>query len=366
MRFVDEQDHRRGGGLDLFDDATQTVFELALDAGARFQCTEIQAEQTRVFEEVGDFVLADQQRQTLHHGGLAHTRFAHGDGVVFTPPGKDVDHLANLIIAPENRVDTPRRCLGGQVFAKARDIVFGGGRIAAGAGQRSGGRTGLQAVQRTFTGAAQQLSKLRRQGIGGNRLEQFAVACTSGVVTQARYQRQQQRTTADAPGADHQRGNQPGVLNPLGEQAGEHWTSGVAVFQLRQALIQQRTQAHRIDFEAREDARRVGIRIFQQLAQQVLQGNLVVSPRQGLARRVLQGLGAVHIEPCEQRFEFYLNHLASPLFEHWSVFGRQHEYNVVLCISVTEPGIQAQSLPAAAQRSALLFIGRKAHDQAAA
>ncbi|MNF58236.1 hypothetical protein D3C85_1160100 [compost metagenome] len=210
------------------------------------------------------------------------------------------------------------------------------------------------------------MGELSLQGIDGDGLEHCAISCSSRVVTQTGNQRQQQRATANAPGVDNQRGDQPGILNPLGEQTGKHRTPRIAVFQLRQAIIKKRAQTHRVNVEASEDVRHIGIGIFQQLTQHVLQGNLVMSARQGQPRRVFQSLGAVNIEPGEQRFEFYLNHLSSPLLEHWSVFGRKNEYNFVLRVTVAEPGIEPETLPSVAQGGTSLFIGRKAHHQSGA
>ncbi|MNF58235.1 hypothetical protein D3C84_397850 [compost metagenome] len=125
--FVDEQNHRCGGSFDFFDDTAQAVFELALDACTRFKCPQIKTEQARILQEVRHFILTDQQRQTFHHSRLAHARLTYHDGVVFTTSGQNIDHLADFIVAAENRVDAPRHCLGSKVCAKTGDIVFSGG-----------------------------------------------------------------------------------------------------------------------------------------------------------------------------------------------------------------------------------------------
>ena len=45
--FVDEEDDRRGGGLDLFDQALEPVFEFAFDARARLQQGEVERADVR-------------------------------------------------------------------------------------------------------------------------------------------------------------------------------------------------------------------------------------------------------------------------------------------------------------------------------
>ena len=47
--------------------------------------------------------LRDAQRESFDHGGLADARFAGQNRIVLPAPRQDVDHLANLEIAPQHR-----------------------------------------------------------------------------------------------------------------------------------------------------------------------------------------------------------------------------------------------------------------------
>ena len=55
------------------------------------------------------------QRQSFHERGLADSRFADQNRVVLAPPGKNVHHLADFIVAATDRVDSALTGAGGDV-----------------------------------------------------------------------------------------------------------------------------------------------------------------------------------------------------------------------------------------------------------
>ena len=50
------------------------------------------------------------QREAFHHGRLSHARFTGEDRIVLPAPGENVDHLANLRIAAQHRIDLALAC----------------------------------------------------------------------------------------------------------------------------------------------------------------------------------------------------------------------------------------------------------------
>ena len=98
-----------GDGLDLVDHGLEPVLELALDAGAGLQQAEVEAEEATPLSDVGHVAGDDAQRQALDQRGLADAGLADQDRVVLAAPGQDVDHLADLVVAAEDRVDLARR-----------------------------------------------------------------------------------------------------------------------------------------------------------------------------------------------------------------------------------------------------------------
>ncbi len=105
MGLVDEEDDRHGGGLDFGDDLLEPVFELTLDAGPGLEQPEVERTEHDAFEHRGNVPLGNSQGQALDNGRLAHARLAGEDGVVLAAADQDIDHLPDLGLAADDRVD---------------------------------------------------------------------------------------------------------------------------------------------------------------------------------------------------------------------------------------------------------------------
>ncbi len=113
--FVDEQNDRLGAGLHLVDHRAQTLFELALHAGAGLQQADIQRAQLHILQRRRHVAARDALREPFHHRGLADAGFADQDRVVLAAAHQDVDHLADLVVAADDRVQLAFARLGGEV-----------------------------------------------------------------------------------------------------------------------------------------------------------------------------------------------------------------------------------------------------------
>ena len=91
--------------LDLGDDLLEPVLELPLDPGAGLEQAEVERAQHDVLERRRDVALGDPPRQALDDGRLADARLAGEDRVVLPAADQDVDHLADLGFAADDRVD---------------------------------------------------------------------------------------------------------------------------------------------------------------------------------------------------------------------------------------------------------------------
>ncbi|MNE57041.1 hypothetical protein D3C80_1519870 [compost metagenome] len=69
-------------------------------------------------EAVWHLGVGNAQGQPFDQCGLADTRLPDEDRVVLAPAAENIDHLANLAITAEHRVDLPRRRFGGDVLGK--------------------------------------------------------------------------------------------------------------------------------------------------------------------------------------------------------------------------------------------------------
>ncbi len=120
--LVDEQDDRHGGRLDLGDDLLEPVLELPLDAGPGLEQAEVEGAEHDVLEYRGNVPVGDSQGQALDDGRLADAGLAGQDRVVLAAADQDVDHLADLGLAADHRVDLP---LPGPLGQVDRELVEG-------------------------------------------------------------------------------------------------------------------------------------------------------------------------------------------------------------------------------------------------
>ena len=102
-------------GLDLGDDRLEPVLELALHAGAGLQQRQVERAERDVAERRRHVARRDAQREAFDHGRLADARLAGEDRVVLPPARQDVDHLPDLEVAAEHRVDLALPGARGQV-----------------------------------------------------------------------------------------------------------------------------------------------------------------------------------------------------------------------------------------------------------
>ena len=105
MGLVDEENDRRGRGFHFFDQTLEPILELALDAGAGLQQCQVECPHMHVLQRRGHIALGNTQGKAFDHGGLADAGFTRKDGIVLPAASEDVDHLANLRIAAQHRVD---------------------------------------------------------------------------------------------------------------------------------------------------------------------------------------------------------------------------------------------------------------------
>ena len=105
----------------------EPIFEFALDARAGLQQRQIERAQRDVLQQRRHVAVGDAQREAFHHGGLADARLAGQDRVVLAAARQDVDHLADLEIAAQHRIDLALLGVLGEVDGELIEV----GRLAA-------------------------------------------------------------------------------------------------------------------------------------------------------------------------------------------------------------------------------------------
>ena len=142
VELVDEQ-HAVAGGLDLFDDLLQALFELTAVLRAGDKQADVQREHALADEGVRDVARDDAVGKALRDRGLADTGLADEHGVVLGAAREDLDDPLDLAVAAHDRVQLAGARHRGEVYA---ELVQGGG--PDGASARSRGLPGGLAALR--------------------------------------------------------------------------------------------------------------------------------------------------------------------------------------------------------------------------
>ena len=104
VQFIDEEDDLALGLLDLVQNALQAFLKLAAVFCTRNQCAHVQAEHGAVFQVLGHIAAHDTLGKALGNGSLADTGLTDQHRVVFALTGKDTDHIADLAVTADDRV----------------------------------------------------------------------------------------------------------------------------------------------------------------------------------------------------------------------------------------------------------------------
>ncbi len=115
VQLVDEQDDPPLARLDLGEHRLQALLELTAVLGAGEQRADVERPDLAVLEPLGDVARDDALRQPLGDRRLADAGLADQHRVVLRAPREDLDHAADLLVAPDHGVELARLGLLGQV-----------------------------------------------------------------------------------------------------------------------------------------------------------------------------------------------------------------------------------------------------------
>ena len=132
MQLVDEEDHLALGRLDFLEYGLEPLLEFAAEFRAGDQRAHVQHDHAAVLEALRHVAAHDALGQPFDDRGLAHARVADQDRVVLGPARQDLDDPANLVVAPDDRVELALTGSLGQVAAVAFQGLVGGFGIAVG------------------------------------------------------------------------------------------------------------------------------------------------------------------------------------------------------------------------------------------
>ena len=132
MQLIDEQDDLPVAAFHILQHGLQTLFKLAPVLGSRHQRAHVQGENLLILQALGHVAPHDPLRKALHHGGLAHAGFADQDRVILGLSGQDTDHVADLRVPADHRIQLLVSGLLHQILAVFFQRIIGGLRVVAG------------------------------------------------------------------------------------------------------------------------------------------------------------------------------------------------------------------------------------------
>src|SRR6266851_4863558 len=109
MQFVNEENYLALGLLDFLEHGLQPLLELAAKLRARDQRARVERDNSLVLEPLRHVAGDDPLRESRDDCRFAHARFAHQHRIVLRAARQDLDHAANLFIAPDHWVNFASR-----------------------------------------------------------------------------------------------------------------------------------------------------------------------------------------------------------------------------------------------------------------
>ena len=303
MRFVDEQDDRRGGRTHFLDQALEAVFELSLDPRPRLQQGEVERAQAHVLEHRWDVTLHDPHGEALDHRGLADPRLAHQNRIVLAPSGQDVDHLTDLEVPAEHGVEGALARPLGQVdgvLIEIRSLAPDRARRPFARRRETGS---LSLLDRVLHDARKVLTQAFRRDL----CELLAHLLDEATELVVGYESEDRVARTDQARPVVHRADEPGVSEHPGEGRAERRGPRVAGLEPVEAARQVVREPGAVHLEVFEDVRRVGVAGVEQLQEEVLDLDVVVRARETQPRGALEGAARLIVQLADQTPEIHVH-----------------------------------------------------------
>ena len=182
VHLVDEGDDLALGVGDLLQHGLEPLLELTAVLGPGHHRADVEGDQALVAQALGDVALDDAAGEPLDDGGLADAGLADEHRVVLRPSRQDLDHPADLVVAPDDRIDLAlARRLGEVAPVLLEGLVLLLGVLAGDAVAPS---HLLERLQQLFAGDAHLVGEREQQVLGRQVLVVEVLAELVGLVEQ--------------------------------------------------------------------------------------------------------------------------------------------------------------------------------------
>ena len=300
--LVDEQDDGLDRRLHFVDHRAQALLELALHARAGLQQAHVEHAQLHVLQRRRHVAARDALGKTFDHGRLAHAGFADQDRVVLAPPHQDVDDLADLVVAADDRVHLAAARLLGQVGRELlQGLLLAHRRGPDGPAGFAGLGAALARRLAFFGRTAEQRVEVLRQIVDLDALELLADRQQHVAQRLGLEQADDQVTGAHLRAAEHQRTVDPGALDRVFDERRQVGDRGGAARQPVERVLQVGHQHRRVDAVVLGQAVQVGVLRLQDLEQPVLQFHERVAAQLAEHERTFDRLVRQRVELAEER-----------------------------------------------------------------
>ena len=132
MKLIDEEDDLALGLSDFLKNSLQSLLELAPVLCTCNEGAHIQRENLSVLQAVGHVPCDYSQGKTLGNGGLSNTGLTDENRVVLCLSGEDPDHVTDLAVTADNRIQLSTTSQVHQLLAVLSQNIVGVLRVFAG------------------------------------------------------------------------------------------------------------------------------------------------------------------------------------------------------------------------------------------
>ncbi|MPM89159.1 hypothetical protein SDC9_136267 [bioreactor metagenome] len=306
MDFVDEQNDLARAGLHLINDLAQALFKLALHAGTGLQQAHVQRVDRHIAQRRRHVVGHHARGKALDHSRLADPGLARQQRVVLAAAQQNIDDLADLVVAPGDRIKLALTRLLGQVhrifFQRTALAALGTAHGLAGLARlRAAGHAAAIAGGLVLFGRRlDDLHQIGRHHVGLQLAEFARHALQHRAQVGGFQQTDHQIATTDHVVAIQQRRVDPGTLdgriNVLGKIHNRRRTARQAVQLGRDVLFQRRG----IELVVLENVAEIRILILDDLMHPMHQLHIRIAPQLARHRGSLRCPEHLRVQLAEQ------------------------------------------------------------------